>query len=606
MQDSVIQQIKDKLDIVDVVGSYLKLQKTGINLRAPCPFHSEKKPSFFVSPARQSFKCFGCGEQGSIFDFVMKIEGIEFGDALKILAQRAGVELKSLRPELKTERQRLYEICELASKFFEKQLASSAGREVKKYLLKRGLTKDSIRKWRLGYAPGPGLKKTGSWRNLSDFLVGKGYSREEIVKAGLAVVPEKGGTPYDRFRQRIIFPVFDFNSQVIGFGGRVLEGSEETAKYINTPNTLLYDKSRVVYGLNFAKVEVRKKDFSILTEGYTDAILVHQAGFANAVASSGTALTPFHLRILKRYSNKLLLALDMDVAGDMATKKGIDLAQKEGFEIKVIEIPQGKDPAEFIAKNPKKWQKLVETARDIMTFYFENALTKFDSKTPQGKKEISQLLLPRLKDIANKIVQAHWVQKLADSLGVSEKIIYEEMAKISRSEETLVSAEQEISPAEKAEETKTRKQILEERIIFLLLKEPEHLESVQKDFLQFFSPETKTIISGLKKDDLSAEKNLTKALEKFEKKGENIKKVLDDVFLMSEISDFGIEAGEASEEMKEEIELCLEELKKIGLKSELIELGKEISEAEKEGDQKKLKKLVEEFNKKTKELKQFF
>src|SRR5581483_2394960 len=229
--DSQLEEIKNKLSVVDVVGGYIKLTKTGINYRGVCPFHSEKKPSFFVSPHRQMWHCFGCGAGSSIFDFVMKIEGVEFGDALRILAAKAGIQLKQENPRLRTERARLYEICHLACSFFEKQLESSQiGQEAKKYLLGRGITQDSINRWRLGYSP-------DTWNGLSDFLVGKGYQRSEIVKAGLAIEKEgKAGDSYDRFRGRIMFPVFDVNSQVVGFGGRVFKEADnkEIAKYINT------------------------------------------------------------------------------------------------------------------------------------------------------------------------------------------------------------------------------------------------------------------------------------------------------------------------------------------------------------------------------------
>jgi len=594
MEDSVINKIKERLDIVDVIGSYLKLQKTGVNYRALCPFHSEKKPSFFVSPARQTWRCFGCGKGGSVFDFIMEIEGIEFGDALKILAQKAGVELKSFRPELRTERQRLYEICELGCRFFQRQLEkSSAGNLAKKYLLERGLTEESIKKFRLGYSP-------ETWQSLSDFLVGKGYKREEIVRAGLAVSSEKSQSPYDRFRGRIIFPIFDLNSQVIGFGARVFEkGKEEKeiAKYINTPNTLLYNKSQVLYGLNFAKVDIRKKDFVILTEGYTDVILSCQAGFENTVGVSGTALTPWHLKTLKRYTSKLYTAFDMDVAGDSATKKGIDLAQKEDFEIKVITLPEETDPADIISRDPKKWQDLVSEAQDITSFYFQSAFSKFDKDTPKGKKEISEFLLPRIKEIPNKILQAYWIQKLSNSIKIGEEAIWEELRKITKRRKSPQEEEKTVlaEVVEKKKE-KTRKQLLEERILSLVLKNPECLEIIEKDHIPLFSPRMKLIFSSLCKEKEKDRKKIEKILAKLEKKEKNIKEILDRVSLMSEIDDFDLfETGE-TEDLRYEIELCLRELKKFDLKNKLESISKEIQETEKNGEEKKIKDLVEKFN----------
>lgn len=395
MISSPIDEIKSRLDIVEVISSYIKLQKAGANYRALCPFHSEKKSSFFVSPARQIWHCFGCNSGGDIFRFIMQIEGVEFGDALRMLAQRAGVELKPLKPELITERQRLYEICELAAQFFEKQLESKTGQEVKKYLLNRGISAETIKKWRLGYSP-------DLWQGLSDFLTSKNYKKEEIEKAGLAIKNEKGKF-YDRFRGRVMFPVFDLNSQVIGFGGRIFEEEKkaekeiEEAKYINTPSTLLYDKSRVLYGLDKAKLAIRKNDFCILVEGYTDVILSNQSGYENVVATSGTALTPYQLKILKRYSENLYTSFDMDVAGDSATKRGIDLAQIQGFNIKVIVLPEGLDPADVISRNSQEFGELIKKSLSILEFYFQNTFSRFDKKTPEGKKNISKILLPVIK-----------------------------------------------------------------------------------------------------------------------------------------------------------------------------------------------------------------
>lgn len=537
--DSQIEEIKNKLNVLDVVGSYMKLTKTGVNYRGVCPFHSEKSPSFFVSPGRQMWHCFGCGAGFSIFDFVMKIEGIEFADALRILAAKAGVQLKRENVQLRTERQRLHEICELATAFYQKQLEGSvAGKEAREYLLKRGITSESLKKWRVGYSP-------DLWNSLSDFIVGKGYAREEVIRAGLAIEKEgKKGDSYDRFRGRIMFPVFDLNGQVVGFGGRVFKQVGETAKYINTPQTLLYDKSGVIYGLNNAKLVVRKQNQCVVTEGYTDVIMCHQAGFENTVAASGTALTSQHLNILKRYSENLVLAFDMDVAGDSATKRGINLAQEQGFNIKIIEsygpakeqssrgVNPKSDPADIILQDPNIWKESVEKAKSIMDYYVDSAFAAFDKNTPQGKKDIGNVVLPAIKRLANKIEQAHWIKKLAEILGVGEAATIEEFEKIK--EQKIYQEPAQVLPAAKpmfsGNPEDKRKKMIEERILFLELSEgtEESQEEIKLCKLELEKIESKNRQQQMMKDIASEQDeqkkiDLIKEFEKEAKKFHAIK-----------------------------------------------------------------------------------
>jgi DNA primase len=566
MFNSPIDEIKSRLDIVEVVGSYIKLKKAGANYRALCPFHSEKKPSLFVSPARQIWHCFGCSKGGDIFGFVKAIEGVEFGDALRILAQKAGVELKRQRPELRTERQRLYEICELATKFFQKQLEeSSVGKKAKNYLLKRSLDAKSIEKWRLGWAP-------DVWRGLSDFLVSKRYKLEEIEKAGLAL-KNKQGSYYDRFRGRIMFPIFDLNSQIVGFGGRVFQKDEEEAKYINTPATLLYDKSKILYGLDKAKVEIRKKDFCILVEGYIDTILSHQWGIENTVATSGTALTPYQLAILKRYSDNLFLAFDMDIAGDTATKRGIDLAQSRGFNIKIITLPEDKDPADVISKDPKKFESLIKNALSILDYYFQNSFSRFDKTKVDGKREISKILLPIIKRIPNKIEQTFWIQRLAGELKTREKDIREELKKTKMES----SPDFDINPLQpqKAPAKKTRRELLEERLMSLILTSPQHLGLVNKEVIPYFSQKTQEILINFE-----SKKNLSPELNEF----------VNYLILKAEVE----EADE--KEVLPEIQFCLKEIQYMEVKSKLSQISREIKKAEEENDLKRIKELSEQFN----------
>jgi len=572
MISSPVDEIKNRLDIIEVIGSYIKLHKAGANYRALCPFHSEKTPSFFVSPARQIWHCFGCLRGGDIFGFVKEIEGVEFGDALRILAQRAGVELKKQTPEYakwRSERERLYEICELTTKFFEKQLEESkVGKEAKKYLLSRGIAEESIRKWRLGYSP-------DVWQSLSDFLTSKNYKKEEIEKAGLSIKSEKGSF-YDRFRGRIVFPIFDLNSQVVGFSGRVFK-SPDTAKYVNTPSTLLYDKSRILYGLDKAKVAVRKKDLCILVEGNTDVIMSHQAGSENAVATSGTALTPFQLKILKRYSNNLLIGFDMDIAGETATKRGIDLAQSQGFDIKIIRLPEGKDPAEIISKNPKAWEKALETAVSILDFYFETAFANRDPKTPEGKKAISKILLPVIKRIPNEIEKSYWVQKLAEKLEVKEEDIEEELKKVKLEEEIYGLEPEEIINLPQ----RSRKDLLEERLMILILKFPQHFNLIEKELVSCLSPQAQEFFVNFQKDPKFQSKDLPP----------EVTNLFNYISLKAEIEEM------EEKEILPDIQFCLREIQCLNIKNKLDQISLEIKKAEEAKDSKKIEELSQEFNK---------
>lgn len=585
-----IEEIKNRLDIVEVIGGYLKLTKAGANYRAVCPFHSEKKPSFFVSPSRQIWKCFGCSKGGDIFGFIKEIEGVEFGDALRLLASRAGVELKRMGPEfkeLKTQRQRLYEVCELATRFFQAQLEESkTGQKVKEYLLERGIDQASQKLWRLGYSP---MASSRDWRVLSDFLVGKGYQREEVEKAGLAIKDEKGNF-YDRFRGRIIFPIFDLNSQTVGFGGRVFGAAadKEIAKYVNTPNTLLYDKSRILYGLNQAKVAIRKQNACVLVEGYVDVILSHQNNINNVAATSGTALTPFQLNLLKRYSENLILAFDPDFAGNSATKRGIDLAQQKGFNIKIAILPEGKDPADTILADLADWQNALTGTKDILDFYFETTLGHFNPEMPGDKKEIAKILLPVLKRIPNQIVQSYWVQKLAQALFVKEEDIKEELDKVRLDEPWPAPREREAEPIQP--EKKSQEEMLEQRLIALTIKSSKPIE-IKQETAEFISKPIRDLLLLLgqgKKDLEKLKQEVSKEL--WEK--------LQFLFLEAEVA----LAELKPEEVESEFAVCVERLKELKIKKQLRILSLAIRQAEAKNEEARIKALTEEFNHLTKKL----
>lgn len=573
MDNSAVKEIKEKIDIVDLIGEYITLKKAGASYQGLCPFHSEKNPSFNVSPQRQSFKCFGCGAYGDIFTFIMKTEGIEFKEALGILAQKAGVKLERYDSAVSNAREKLLQLCEDATRFFEKQLqGSKAGKEVQNYLLGRKIDKESIKKWRLGYAP-------DEWQALINFLSKLGFSEEEIVKAGLAVHNEEKHSVYDRFRGRIMFPIGNLSDQVIGFGGRIKPEEKESqgAKYINTPTTILYDKSRVLYGLGQAKNKIRELDQTILVEGYTDVIMSHQAGFANTVSVSGTALTPYQLDILKRYSDKIIVAFDMDEAGQLATQRSIDLLQEKEFLIRIITAAQDLDPAEIVEKSPQDWEKAVKESQVIFDFYFERAFTQYSKETPEGRKKIIGILLPLLSKISNTIEQAHWVQKLAQDLNVDESSIMSELSKIGeptdRKQEATIDLAEEVN---RYPDQLSRMKKLEKRVLALMAAKELPKTFITTEQIDLFSSLPKKILQQWKKNKLKKTQEKSRELDNFLKA------------LALEIDKEGID-------VEKEMKLCLVEIERLRLKEELEKLSQEIQKAEKDNKEKLLEKLTKEF-----------
>jgi DNA primase len=418
---SVVDEVKQRLDIVDVVGQYVQLQKAGRNYKALCPFHSERTPSFFVSPERQSWHCFGaCGTGGDILAFVMKRENLEFGEALRLLAERAGVTLAERRPEEEAERNRLREANEAAASFYHRALLSTeAGQTAKRYLEERGQDPKTIQDFQLGYSP-------SGWDSLCQHLRERGYRDEELVAAGLAVEGERGLR--DLFHQRIMFPITDMRGRVVGFGGRSLpiEGQEEAQpKYLNTPQTAVFDKGSLLYALDKAKEEIRRQGLAVIVEGYMDAIAAHQHGFPNVVASMGTALTERQVRLLKRFSRDIVLALDADTAGQEATLRAVEYQDILGRDIRVVILPEGRDPDQVIRSDPENWPALLTSAQPLLDYKFEAVSVALDLSQPRQRSQAVDELLPLLAVIRDKIVQAHYLQRLARLAQVKEPALHE-------------------------------------------------------------------------------------------------------------------------------------------------------------------------------------
>jgi DNA primase len=438
-------------------------------------------------------------------------------------------------------------------------MENEKGKLAKEYLSKRGISEESIKKWRIGWAP-------DVFGALVNFLSKKGYKKSEILKAGVAIEGEDKKI-YDRFRGRIMFPVFDLSSQVIGFGGRVFL-KEEGAKYINTPNTILYDKSKVLYGLNFAKSEIRNKDFALLVEGYIDVILAHQIGFGNTVSSSGTSLSQVQLDLLYRFSENLYLAFDMDPGGFSATERGIDLAQLKGFNIKIVQLPQGTDPGDIISKDEKEFKRLVESANSIMEFYFNIAFSQYSLSDLEDRKKILKLLLPPIKRIQNKVEKSWWIGELSKRLKVREEDLYEQLNSISIEEKREEKEEVRVP-------SKSRREMLEEKLISLAIKQKELINSVDEEIVSFMSPPAKEILSYLK----GKEKELSAGAR--------------DLFAVCQLR---AELEELEKEMDfKEWRICVLDLKKIGMQEKLKEIAEKIKEAETKKEEKELEELKKEF-----------
>ncbi len=438
---SVIDQVKENLDIVEVISSYMPLQKAGRNYKALCPFHSEKTPSFVVFPDSQNWHCFGaCSEGGDVFSFVTKWEGWDFRTALEELAQRAGIELQPQTPAQKQaqeESDRLRDLLATAAQYYHHLLRHAPEAEpARAYVTRRGLNDETLSQFSIGYSM-PG------WDNTRAYLTEQGYTVPDILKAGLLVEREDTGSTYDRFRGRLMIPIRDGKGQVIGFGARTLD-PEGVPKYINSPQTHLFDKSRTLFGLDLARQSIRREDRVIIVEGYMDVMQAHQSGFTNVVAQMGTAMTEPQLRQLQRYTQRLVLALDPDTAGIQATLRGFEVARETleqtwepvfdprglvghesrlGAEIRILRLPPGQDPDDLIRKDAQRWPKLVDEALPVVDFYLQILTQDLDLNDTKAKAQVVDALLPVLRAVANPVERNDFAQKIARALRVDARAV---------------------------------------------------------------------------------------------------------------------------------------------------------------------------------------
>ncbi|MGC9048907.1 MAG: DNA primase [Patescibacteria group bacterium] len=593
---NIIDEIKSKIDIVDLVSEYIQLKPAGVNFKALCPFHREKTPSFFVSPERQIWHCFGaCNDGGDIFKFIMKIEGVEFPEALRILAQKAGVEINRRDYHLMSQRTKLLDITKITAKFYHLiLLKSSLAEKAREYLKERGLKTETIKEFQLGFAP-------NRWDELYKFLTKKGFKEQDIELAGLIIKSSKysntktsDSSYFDRFRNRIMFPINDLYGNPVGFTGRIVPWTEEkeVAKYINTPETPIYNKSRILYGLDKAKMTIKEKDSVILVEGNMDVIACHQANSKNVVASSGTALTLEQVKLLKRYTNNLLLAFDVDIAGEAATQKGINIALQEEMNVKIIQVPEGKDPDECIKENPQKWLRAIEQAKPIMDYYFDLA---FKNKNPQkieDKKAITKILLPVIVKFGDAVERDYWLKFLANKIDTSESALRDKL----RSLKIYTTPDnKEIEFAEKP----PRRKLASEMFLGLLLKYPDLVINYFMDLpAKCFDTNETQELAQIIKDCLISKKTLDNDWIKTKIKRPELVNYFDYLGLLveKEFPDYPSKIKQFKAIQKKNLEAEIKKLfqiiKEEYLKKERSELINFLKEAEKNKDKVKVKKLL--------------
>ena len=411
---SVIDEVKQRTDIVEVASQYTTLTKAGRNFRGLCPFHSEKHPSFFIYPEQQSWHCFGaCSTGGDVFSLIMKKDGLDFGEALRLLAERAGVTIPSRAKQAadKEKNERLYQANKAAAQYFHHLLLNSpAGEKARNYVAQRGLSQKAINDFQLGFS-------LNSWDSLKQHLMEKGYNEGELIAAGLIIETEPGAS-HDRFRNRLMFPIHDSKSLITGFGARVLD--DAMPKYTNSPETPIFDKSSCLYGIDLAHKSIRQQDSTVIVEGYMDVIAAHDNGFSNVIASMGTSITDKQFSILRKLTKNIILALDADAAGEEASLRGIGYENSLGAEVKVAILPQGKDPDDVIRKSKEAWQKLLDEAIPIIDYTFNRVTSELNLNTARDKSLAVDRLLPIITQVKDLVRQAHYLQKLARLVNISE------------------------------------------------------------------------------------------------------------------------------------------------------------------------------------------
>lgn len=575
--ESIIDKVRENADIVEIASGYINLKKAGRNYKALCPFHVEKTPSFIVNPDKQIFHCFGCGVGGNVFSLIMKMENITFVESVKLLAQKMGVTIASSEGESleAKEKDEIYRLNEEAAELYHRCLIRETEKGAHDYLHSRKLNDETIKKFKIGYAPGG--------KFLVQELLKEKFRIDLLRKAGLTSFRESGGEPQDYFRNRITFPIFNLQNRITGFGARVLDDTQP--KYLNTPDTPVFNKGRTLYGLNFTREGVRKKEELIIVEGYLDFLTLYQNGIDNAIASLGTALTEGQISVLRRYTEKVVVCYDADAAGEEATVRGLDLLIEKELEPRIVVLPSG-DPDSFVReKGPKVFLKKIEEALPLIDYHFYRLFSRHDLKSTEGKVKICAGLFPMLAKIKNVVQRGIYLKRLAEELGLDEKIIYAEFERVSRE----VNRE---SRQKKGEGTATirtdsfgaGKNQAEAVLIKLMLRDGNVISRVKKDL----EP------GDFKNHDY--QKILTVIFDIFEKYGiidiKGLIDRLDNEQLASIVSSFSLNPDPECENSEKVLLDCITRIKDSSILEKKRKIEEEIKKAEKEGGADQLNSLL--------------
>jgi DNA primase len=571
-----VEEIKAKADIVSIISERISVKKAGKHFKALCPFHGEKTPSFMISPELQIYKCFGCGESGDVISFLEKYEGMDFNEAITYLSERTGIKLETGSFQPKKDKEKIIEINELATKYYQYLLLKhKLGKDALFYLTeKRKLKLETIEKFKIGYSPdNPQLFETF-------FIRKKGLKNKDLVTAGICY--EKYGRPIDRFSGRIIFPLFDHRGNTVGFSGRILSPKNtESAKYINTPETPAYHKSEVLFGLNFTKGDIKNSGYAIVTEGELDTISPWQRGIKNIIAIKGSALTEAHTRLLSRFTKNITLALDADFAGNAAAKRGIEIAQNMGLKVKVARLKGYKDPDEMAVSDIDAFSKCVKSAVPVYDFIIDSALEKYDRNSIEGKMDISKEAIPFLAKIEDDILKAYYVEYLAKKIDIPYESVYSEVEKnmigrLTKSENGQVEPEKH-----------DKRELLEETLLTLyLMSSPKNALDSNKIF------KTQFIIKVLEKLSLFLKKNEFEVKSFSQFLPEELRVKFNEIYLLhaSDIENLD------SSKIEKEIEYLKKSLGLFDLTQSQKVLIEDIKTSEEGGDKEKVKTLQKKLN----------